>query len=82
MRCMDRLASHHIKQILAVTDALHIHRESVAVPLAPRGEGGVRLTETQRLEIVAPATLDFDTWLASLPVRIRGLDLSRVRRSE
>lgn len=71
-----------MQQILAVTDALGIHRESVAVPLAARGAGGLRLTPGGRLEIVAPADTDFDAWLRALPERLRTLDLSTLRRSE
>ena len=82
MRRMDRVGPQHIRSILAVTDALHVHRESVSVPLATRGEGGVRRTEAGRIEIVVPSTLDFETWLVALPARIRALDLSGVRRTD
>ena len=64
---MDRLLPLHIKQILAVTDSLRIHRESVSVPLAPRGEGAIRLTDAARVEIVVPAAGDFETWIAGIP---------------
>lgn len=79
---MDRkaLGPPEMRRILAVTDGLGIHRESVSVPLQPRGSGGVRVTASQRLEIVAAADLDFDAWLATLVDRIRALDLTGVRR--
>jgi hypothetical protein len=79
---MDRVGPREVQRILAVTDALHIHRESVAVPLAARGEGSLRVTPAGRLEIVAPADTDFDTWLQALPARVAGLDLSSLRRTE
>jgi hypothetical protein len=71
-----------MRRILGVTDALHIHRESVSVPLATRGPGSVRVMESQRVEITAPADADFDAWIEELPQALAALDLSRVRRSE
>jgi hypothetical protein len=78
---MDRVGPREIHRILGVTDSLHLHRESVSVTLATRGEGNVRLLG-ERIEIVAPAAGDFEAWLQNLPARIRALDLTRVRRSE
>jgi hypothetical protein len=78
---MDRVGPREIHRILAVTDSLHLHRESISVPLATRGEGNVRLLG-ERIEIVAPADGDFDSWLQSLPGQIQALELTRVRRSE
>ena len=77
---MDRIGPREIHRILAVTDSLQLHRESISVPLATRGEGNVRLLG-ERIEIVAPAG-DFEAWLQNLPARIQALDLTRVRRSE
>ena len=79
---MDRVGPREIHRILAVTDSLHLHRESISVPLATRSEGGVRLIGSERIEIVAPAAGDFEAWLQSLPDKILALDLLRVRRSE
>jgi hypothetical protein len=79
---MDVLGPQEIRRILGVTDSLRIHRESVSVPLATRGEGSLRLTESSRVEIVAPATGDFDAWLEALPQKLASLDLARVRSSD
>lgn len=69
-----------VLRILAVTDALGIHREAVRVPLDNHGDGGVRLVRNgQMIEIVAPGEGDFDRWIADLPAKIRSLDLSRVK---
>jgi hypothetical protein len=70
-----------MRLILAVTDALEVHRENVRIPLAPRGEGSLRITDTGQLEIVVPESANFDGWVKALPDRLRALDLSRVRRS-
>lgn len=79
---MDYLGPREIRRILGVTDAMQIHRESVSVPLATRGPGSVRVTESLRVEIVAPADADLDAWIEELPRALVALDLSRVRRSE
>jgi len=79
---IDRVGPREIQRILGVTDALGIHRESVAVPLATHGAGSVRLVGSERIEIVAPGEGDFELWLLRLADAIQGLDLSRVRRSE
>ena len=79
---MNFLGPQEIRRILGVTDALRIHRESVSVPLATRGVGSVRVTESQRVEIVAPADADLEAWIEALPRALAGLDLSGVRRSE
>ena len=78
---MDRVGPREIHRILAITDSLHLHRESISVPLATRGEGSVRLVGN-RIEIVAPAAGDFEAWLQNLATEIRALDLALVRRSE
>ena len=78
---MDRVGPREIHRILAITDSLHLHRESISVPLATRGEGSVRLLGNH-IEIVAPAADDFEAWLQNLPAQIRALDLALVRRSE
>src|SRR5262245_18427871 len=70
-----------MRRILAVTDAIGLHRESVRVPLAPRGAGSIQVTEGKHLEIVVPEDADFETWLAALPIKLQELDLSRVRRN-
>ena len=77
---MQRIGADGIRRILAVTDALGVHREAVSIPLLPQAEGRLRVTPAQRLEIVAPATGDFENWLAGLPAAIQALDLSAVQR--
>ena len=70
-----------VRRILAVTDALGLHREAVSIPLAPRGAGSVRVTPAGRVEIVVAAEVEFETWLAELESRLRSLDLAAIRRS-
>jgi len=78
---MQRIGAGEIRRILAVTDALGVHREAVSIPLLPKAEGSLRVTPVRRLEIVAPAIGDFETWLAGLPAAIQALDLSKVQRA-
>ena len=78
---MQRIGADEIRRILAVTDALGVHREAVSIPLLPKAEGSLRVTPVRRLEIVAPASGDFETWLAGLPAAIQALDLSMVQRA-
>jgi hypothetical protein len=69
-----------ILRILAVTDALGLHREAVVIPLWTRGAGGFRM-RGPRLEITAPES-GFESWLASLPGALRAADLSAVRKAD
>jgi hypothetical protein len=78
---MKALGPQEMRRILAVTDALAIHRESVSVPLVPRDDGAVRVTAAGKLEIVAPADGDFDAWIEHLPGLVAALDLTAVRRA-
>ena len=75
------LGPQEMRRILAVTDALGIHRESVSIPLLPQGEGDVRVSPDGRVEIVASESGDLDPWIARLPQTVAGLDLSQVRRA-
>ena len=77
---MDSVGPPEIMRILAVADALGIHREAVAVPLWTKGKGEIRLRGS-KLEITAPAEGDFESWLAALPAQLRSMDLSAVRRA-
>ena len=77
---MQRIGAEEIRRILAVTDALGVHREAVSIPLLRQGDGSQRVTPAQRLEIVAPAAGDFEAWLAGLAAAIQGLDLAAVQR--
>ena len=69
---MKIVRPNDIAKILAVTDALRIHREAVRVPLAPLGAGPVRI-DRSALVIEAPEDGSLDTFLDSLPDRIRAL---------
>lgn len=77
---MDAVGPKEIMKILAVTDALGLHREAVSVPLWTAGAGELKV-KGSRLEITAPARGDFETWLAGLPGALRAMDLSAVRRA-
>lgn len=77
---MDSVGPPEIMRILAVTDGLGFHREAVSIPLWTKGKGEIR-PRGARLEITAPAELDFEAWLALLPDQLRSMDLSGVRRS-
>jgi hypothetical protein len=70
-----------IMRILAVTDALGLHREAVVIPLYNSGTGGLRLRGA-KLEITAPGD-GFEAWLAALPDALRAFpDLPKVRRAD
>ena len=62
-----------IEQILALTDRMEIHRESVAIPLARRDPGGARRLGSGKVEITVPDTADFAEWLGGLEERLRAL---------
>ena len=68
-------------RILLVVDTLGIHREAVMIPLAPEGEGSVRIVGG-KLEIHRPEDGDLDAWIAGLTDRIRALDLSSLKKAE
>jgi hypothetical protein len=74
------LGPQDIRRILAVTDELGLHRESIRVPLARRAAGSVRVTDAGQVEIVAPEGDGLETWLEALPETLRALDLSRLHR--
>lgn len=77
---VDSVGPPEILRILAVTDALGLHREAVSVPLWTEGDGRLRV-RGGKLEVTAPARGDFEAWLRGLPDAIRALDLSAVRRA-
>ncbi len=78
---MDSVGPPETMRILAVTDALGFHREAIKIPLWTKGKGEI-LVKGQRMEISAPADVDFESWLKSLPAVLGSMDLSSVRRSE
>lgn len=69
-----------IREILAVTDALGLHREAIVIPLAREGPGALALRPGGKVEITAPAEGDWNAWLAALPAALTALDLARVQR--
>lgn len=58
-----------IERIFAVTDALGISREALAIPLLPRPGGRLRRLPGGRIEIVVD-TADFEGFLARLPAEL------------
>jgi hypothetical protein len=78
---MDSVGPPEIMRILAVTDALGFHREAVVVPLWTKGKGEIRIVRNSKLEVTAPAEVDFEAWLSALPASLQSMDLSAVRRS-
>lgn len=77
---MDSVGPPQIMRILAVTDALGLHREGVMVPLWTE-KGGKAEVRGAKVRITAPSDLDFDAWLAGLPDLLRALDLSKIPRA-
>jgi hypothetical protein len=69
---LQAVEPREIEQILALTDRLEIHRESVAIPLGRRDPGGVRRLGNGKIEITVPAG-DFAEWLGGLEAQLRGL---------
>jgi len=70
-----------IGRILEITDGKNLHREAVMIPLAPMGNGAVRIVGA-RLEIHRPEEGDFEAWIATLPEKIDALDTSGLKRGE
>ncbi len=68
---LKEVTAAEIGRILAVTDALGIHREQVVIPLMPRHPGRLRRTPAGKLEIVVDSQADFEVWLAELPGQVR-----------
>ena len=56
-----------IDAILAVTDALGLHREMLVIPLSPGSPGRVRKLPNGKLEITVDAELPIDEWVTALP---------------
>ena len=70
-----------IGRILEITDGLGLHREAVMIPLAPEGDGDVRIVGG-RLTIHRPEEGDFEAWVATLPGLIEALDTAGLKRAE
>jgi len=69
---LAEVTMREIEKIFAVTDALGISREALAIPLMPRPGGRVRRTANGRLEIVVDAE-DFEGFVARLAALIEAL---------
>lgn len=67
---LDAVGMTEINKILAVTDALGIHREALVIPLGT-GTGRVRKLPSGKLEIVVDARMPIDEWLQGLPEMIK-----------
>jgi hypothetical protein len=70
-----------IGRILEITDGLNLHREAVVIPLAPEGEGSVRIVGG-KLEIHRPEEGDFSDWIEGLTDQIRALPLEGLKKAE
>jgi hypothetical protein len=79
---MKIITPQEINRILAVTDALGLHREAVMVQLDFVAGGRVGLWAGRKVDITAPDDVPLDRWLADLPAKISALDLAGVRRSD
>ena len=78
---MDSFGQKEIFRILAVTDALGLHREAIVIPLWTRGAGGFRM-RGGKLEITAPeGEAAFEPWLAGLREALKAFGLDGVRRA-
>jgi hypothetical protein len=69
---IEMVGQREMERIFEVTDRLGIHRESVVVPLGPRGAGRVRRTPAGKIEIVCAAD-DFEAFVLRLEGELRGL---------
>jgi hypothetical protein len=69
---LTEVTLREIERIFAVTDAMGISREALAIPLLPRPGGGVRRMPNGRIEIVVDAA-DFEGFVARLPERLAAL---------
>jgi hypothetical protein len=74
---MQTVAAETIARILAITDALGIHREAVRIPLGPTSTGGVRVTKFVEITVAE----DVEPFLAGLRDRLAALDLSRIKQA-
>lgn len=70
---LEEVTLREIEKILAVTDRLGIHRESVVIPLGPRHPGRVRRRPDGKVEIVVEKDEPFDEWVAGLEAKLRAL---------
>ncbi len=66
---LKEVTLREIESIFAVTDALGISREALAIPLAPRPGGRLRRLPGGQIEIVVDAD-DFAGFLARLPAEL------------
>lgn len=67
---LDAVTMKEIDAVLAVTDALGIHREQVVIPLGPASPGRVRRLPGGKLEITVEARRPLEEWLQELPALI------------
>lgn len=72
MRVIDQKT---MNRLFEVTDDIPLDREAFEVPLLMQGEGKVARTKKGKIEITLPDTDDLSPFLASLPDRLRALEL-------
>jgi hypothetical protein len=76
---MSALRPEQVLKILELTDSFNLHREAVYIPLAAEENGSVTLLPDGRLRIVCPRTGPFEAWLNELRVKLKKMDLSKVK---
>jgi hypothetical protein len=67
---LEVVTMKEIDAIMAVTDALGLHRESLVIPLGPATPGRVRRLPNGKLEITVDAARPIDDWVKDLPALI------------
>ena len=67
---LDVVTMKEIDAIVAVTDALGVHREALVIPLGPASPGRVRKLPNGKFEITVDAARPLDEWLKELPALI------------
>lgn len=67
---LEVVTMKEIDAIMAVTDALGLHRESLVIPLGPATPGRVRRLPNGKLEITVDAARPIDDWAKDLPALI------------
>ena len=70
MRVIDQ---NIMNRLFEVTDEIPLDREGLQVPLVMEGEGKVARLKNGRVEITLPDSDDLDSFLATLPDRLRDL---------
>lgn len=77
----DVLTAEQVERVYRLTDARHLNRDWVVVPL--RGsERGLEMTLPDgKILVRPPAGPAFESWFVDLPSRLEALDLDRALRA-